>query len=88
MGVTGLSLGGYTSALLGAVEDRLQLCVPNAAVTDFPSVMRTWHPAGELLAGAMRLGRMPRDEVDEALRFSSPLTYAPKVPLGSLTSSR
>ena len=82
VGVTGLSLGGYTTALLGAVEDRLQLCVPNAAVTDFPSVMRTWHPAGELLAGAMRLGRMPRDEVDEALRFSSPLTYASKVPLG------
>jgi pimeloyl-ACP methyl ester carboxylesterase len=80
VGVTGLSLGGYTSALLAAVEDRLQLCVPNAAVTDFPAVMRSWHPAGQVLSGAMRLGQMPRDEVDEALRFSSPLTYAPKVP--------
>ncbi len=79
VGVTGLSLGGYTSALLGAVEDRLQLVVPNAPVTDFPSVMRAWHPAGQILAGAMRLGGVPRDEVDDALRFSSPLTYAPKV---------
>ena len=28
----------------------------------------------------MRLGGIPREELDEALRFSSPLTYAPKVP--------
>ena len=80
VGVTGLSLGGYTSALLAAVEDRLQLCVPNAPVTDFPSVMRSWHPAGDVLRGAMALGRIPREEVDQALRFSSPLTYAPRVP--------
>ena len=80
VGVTGISLGGYTSALLAAVEDRLQLAVPNAPVTDFAAVMRGWHPAGQVLAGAMRLGHIPREEVDEALRFSSPLTYAPKVP--------
>jgi hypothetical protein len=80
VGVTGLSLGGYTSALLAAVEDRLQLCIPNAPVTDFPSVMRAWHPAGDVLRSAMALGRIPREEVDQALRFSSPLTYAPKVP--------
>jgi pimeloyl-ACP methyl ester carboxylesterase len=80
VGVTGLSLGGYTSALLAAVEDRLQICVPNAPVTDLPAVMRAWHPAGQVLGGAMRLGHIPRDEVDEALRYSSPLTYAPKVP--------
>lgn len=79
VGVTGLSLGGYTSALLAAVEDRLQIVVPNAPVTDFPSVMRGWHPAGQVLSGAMRLGGIPREELDEALRFSSPLTYAPKV---------
>ena len=80
VGVTGISLGGYTSALLAAVEDRLQLAVPNAPVTDFAAVMRGWHPAGQVLAGAMRLGHIPREEVDEALRYSSPLTYAPKVP--------
>jgi pimeloyl-ACP methyl ester carboxylesterase len=80
VGVTGLSLGGYTSALLAAVEDRLQLVVPNAPVTDFPSVLRGWHPAGEVLSAAMRLGGVPRDEVDAALRYSSPLTYEPQVP--------
>jgi pimeloyl-ACP methyl ester carboxylesterase len=80
VGVTGLSLGGYTSALLAAVEDRLQLCVPNAPVTDFPAVMRSWHPAGEVLRGAMTLGRIPKEEVDQALRYSSPLTYEARVP--------
>jgi hypothetical protein len=80
VGVTGLSLGGYTSALLAAVEDRLQLVVPNAPVTDLPAVMRGWHPAGQVLSGAMRLGGVPREEVDAALRYSSPLVYEPLVP--------
>ena len=80
VGVTGLSLGGYTSALLAAVEDRLQLVVPNAPVTDFASIIRGWHPAGQVLSGAMRLGGIKREELDDALRYSSPLTYAPVVP--------
>ena len=80
VGLTGLSLGGYTTALLAAVEDRLQVVVPNAAVTDMPTLIRSWHPAAELLTVALRAARLPREELDEALRFSSPLTYAPKVP--------
>jgi pimeloyl-ACP methyl ester carboxylesterase len=80
VGLTGLSLGGYTSALLAAVEDRLQVVVPNAAVTDVGSLVDSWHPAGTLLRGAMALNGIPREEFDAALRFSSPLTYAPRVP--------
>jgi pimeloyl-ACP methyl ester carboxylesterase len=80
VGVTGLSLGGYTSALLAATEPRLQLCVPNAAVTDLPAVMRAWQPAAGVLRSAMAVGRVPRDEVDQALRYSSPLTYPLALP--------
>jgi pimeloyl-ACP methyl ester carboxylesterase len=80
VGLTGLSLGGYTTALLAAVEDRLQVVVPNAAVTDLPSLIHSWHPAASLLSVALRGAHIPREELDQALRFSSPLTYAPKVP--------
>ncbi len=79
VGVTGLSLGGYTSALLGAVEDRLAVVIPNAAVTDLPSLIHSWHPASSVLSLALRTSGIPRAELDRALRFSSPLTYPPAV---------
>jgi pimeloyl-ACP methyl ester carboxylesterase len=81
VGVTGISLGGYTSALLAAVEDRLEVVIPNAPVTDLPSLIHSWHPASTLLSGALATSRIRRDELDRALRFSSPLTYPPKVPV-------
>jgi pimeloyl-ACP methyl ester carboxylesterase len=80
VGLTGLSLGGYTTALLAAVEPRLQLVVPNAAVTDVAKLVPSWHPAGPVLTAAMALGGIPREELDAGLGFSSPLTYEPQVP--------
>ena len=80
VGVTGLSLGGYTTALLAAVEERLAVAIPNAAVTDLPSLIHTWHPAASVLSLALRTAGIPRAELDRALRFSSPLSYAPVVP--------
>ena len=79
VGVTGLSLGGYTSALLGAVEDRLDVVIPNAAVTDLPSLIHSWHPASSVLSLALKTSGIPRAELDHALRYSSPLTYPPVV---------
>src|SRR4051812_13307805 len=64
VGVTGLSLGGYTSALLAAVEDRLQVVVPNAAVTDLPSLIHSWHPAASMLSLALGTAHIPREELD------------------------
>ena len=80
VGVTGLSLGGYTSALLGAVEDRLAVVIPNAAVTDIPALIHSWHPAASVLSLALKASGIPRDELDRGLRYSCPMTYAPVVP--------
>ncbi|HJR24838.1 MAG TPA: prolyl oligopeptidase family serine peptidase [Acidimicrobiales bacterium] len=79
VGVTGLSLGGYTSALLAAVEDRLAVVIPNAAVTDLPSLIHSWHPAASVLSLALKASGIPRTELDRALRYSSPLSYEPVV---------
>ena len=50
VGVTGLSLGGYTTALAAAVDPRLDFAVPNAAVTWVPPLLRSWFPANVGLA--------------------------------------
>jgi hypothetical protein len=79
VGVTGMSLGGYTTALLAAVEPRLRVAIPNVPVTDMASVMRQWVPAGTLLDLGRRLGRVDQVELEAGVRFHSPLTYEPVV---------
>jgi pimeloyl-ACP methyl ester carboxylesterase len=77
VGITGLSLGGYTSALLAAAEPRLAFAVPNAAVTWIPPLLRGWFPAN-VSAQAMRaLARIPEEELAASLAVHSPLNYAP-----------
>lgn len=80
VGVTGLSLGGYMSGLLAAVEERLHLAIPNAAVTDIGSLSQQWFPASLLVAGSRRLAGISFDELAATLAFHSPLNYEPLVP--------
>lgn len=73
--LTGLSLGGYMSALLAAIEDRLDVVIPNAAVTDIPRLVRQWFPANlGVWLGCKRNG-LSVQEVSAALQFHSPLHY-------------
>ncbi len=77
--LTGISLGGWVSALLATVDDRLPVVIPNAAVTDAGQLAREWFPASVMLAAGLRLGGLHGDELDDALAAASPLTYAPLI---------
>lgn len=79
-GVTGLSLGGYTSALLAAVEPRLDFVIPNAPVTWVPQILDEWVPASVVLGLAARTGVVDLERVEASIAVHSPLTYAPLVP--------
>jgi dienelactone hydrolase len=84
IGVTGLSLGGYVSALLAAVEDRLACAIPNAAVVSIPELIRDWFPFGPALALAGAIGRVDRAELERACALHCLLTYAPLLPADRL----
>ncbi|MCV7385346.1 prolyl oligopeptidase family serine peptidase [Mycolicibacter longobardus] len=77
--LTGLSLGGYTSALLAAVEPRLQAVIPNVPVVSVESEIRDWFPANLVMHGGQLLGRIDHDEFAAATAYHSPLNYAPLV---------
>lgn len=77
IGVTGLSLGGYVSALLAAVEPRLALSVPNAAVVSIPRLIGEWFPFPALLAAAAALRRVDTADLDGAFALHCPLSYPP-----------
>lgn len=80
VGVTGLSLGGYTAALLAAVEPRLDFAIPNAPVVWMPPLTDSWFPMNLANAAAAVLTGTDRGRVERALAVHSPLTWDPVLP--------
>jgi pimeloyl-ACP methyl ester carboxylesterase len=79
-GVTGLSLGGYTTALLAAVEPRLDFAIPNAPVVSLPELLDGWFPANLAWRFAKRAWPKHADAAVRAFAVHGPLTYDPVVP--------
>lgn len=80
VGVTGISLGGYTTSLLAAVEDRLEFAIPNVPVVSLVDIMLQWFPAGPLVRTGMRLAGTSVAEARHATAVHCPLTYTPRLP--------
>ena len=57
-GVTGISLGGYTAAILAAVDDRLAFSIPNVPVVSILDVLLQWAPASWVAKSLMRFNGM------------------------------
>ena len=77
IGITGLSLGGYVSALMAAVEPRLHVAIPNSAVTDMSRLLDGWFPAGQLLKLALHKTGVPEEAFRASMNLHSPLNYPP-----------
>lgn len=80
IGVTGISLGGYTTSLLAAVEERLYCAIPNVPVVSLVDIMLEWFPVGPAVKTALRLAGISIQELRHATALHCPLTYAPKLP--------
>lgn len=80
VGVTGVSLGGLTSALLAAVEDRLSFVIPNVPVVSIADLVLEWEPIGAVLRGLLAASGQDIRTARRLLSPSCPLTYAPRMP--------
>ncbi|OBG55082.1 peptidase [Mycolicibacterium fortuitum] len=78
--LTGISLGGFTSALLASVDDRIQAVVPNVPVVTPDRTVDEWFPANKLVALQRRVARTDPALIEAAARYTSPLNYRPLVP--------
>jgi len=78
--LTGISLGGYTSALVASVEDRLEAVIPNCPVVTPAKMFDEWFPANKLMGLGLRLSNISRDELVAGLSYHCPLNYRPVVP--------
>jgi pimeloyl-ACP methyl ester carboxylesterase len=80
IGVTGISLGGYTSALLAAVEDRLHFSIPNVPVASLPDLVLEWFPMNLPIKAVLKYSNTSVREARHMLAVHSPLTYQPLIP--------
>ena len=55
IGLTGMSLGGYTSALIASVDDRIQAVIPNVPVVAPDQTVDEWFPANKVVQLRSRL---------------------------------
>lgn len=80
IGVTGISLGGYISALLAATEERLHFSIPIVPVASLTDVIFEWAPAGPLIKLGLRMAGISIPQARHAMAVQSPLTWTPKLP--------
>nr|WP_108723714.1 alpha/beta fold hydrolase [Mycolicibacterium komanii]CRL71786.1 prolyl oligopeptidase family protein [Mycolicibacterium komanii] len=78
--LTGMSLGGYTSALIAAVDDRIQAVIPNVPVVAPDQTVDEWFPANKVVGLRNLLTGTDAELTGAATMFSSPLNYTPLVP--------
>jgi pimeloyl-ACP methyl ester carboxylesterase len=78
--LTGISLGGYTTSLIAAVEDRIDAVIPNVPVVSIETEMDEWFPANKLFTAGRKIGGISREEFVAASAYHSPLNYKPLVP--------
>jgi pimeloyl-ACP methyl ester carboxylesterase len=79
--LTGLSLGGYTSALVASVDDRLAAVIPNCPVVTPATLFDEWFPANKLVRLGLQLSDISRAELTAGLSYHSPLNYRPLLPV-------
>ena len=78
--LTGISLGGYTSALVASADDRLEAVIPNVPLVTPASAFDDWWPASKVVKLARTVGGMSREEAYSSFAYHSPLNYRPLVP--------
>jgi hypothetical protein len=80
VGLSGMSLGGYVTSAVAAVESRLAFAIPNSPVVSLFDMAREWQPSGALLDFAVRRSGASLAELRHGVAVHSPLTYPSRLP--------
>jgi pimeloyl-ACP methyl ester carboxylesterase len=80
VGVTGLSLGGFISAMLASVEKELAFALPNVPIISVADLVLEWQPIGALMRTALAATGLTPADARRLVAVSCPLTYSPVLP--------
>jgi hypothetical protein len=78
VGIYGVSLGGYTTALLAGIEPGLACAIAGMPPVCFPTLLRA--NASQRLIGAAEKAGLDWDAAADVMRVVSPVAFAPKLP--------
>ncbi len=79
VGVSGVSLGGYLSALLACVDERLSFAIPNSPVVAPVDMALEWQPVAPISQLMFAMGDLTMAELRHCMALHSPLTYTPQI---------
>jgi pimeloyl-ACP methyl ester carboxylesterase len=78
--LTGMSLGGYTAALIACIDDRIQAVIPNVPVVTPDKTVDEWFPANYVVRLRSLIAGTDDELTRAATMYPSPLNYPPLVP--------
>lgn len=80
VGVTGVSIGGFTAALLASIEPRLSFASANVPLVSIPDLALEWEPIATVIRASLAGFGVSIEQARHLLAVSSPLTYEPLLP--------
>ncbi len=80
IGLSGLSLGGYTSALMAGLEQRFKFVMPVIPIVSIPDAMMEWKPLNQKLEHIMQEFALDMPQLRQTMAFHSPLTRKALLP--------
>jgi hypothetical protein len=84
VGISGLSLGGYVTAMMASVEPRLAFAIPNSPLVAPIDMALQWQPLGPLLRVLDWRDGVGIAELRHGLALHSPLSWMPLLDPGRL----
>lgn len=79
IGMMGFSLGGFHTALMASLDQRLAFAIPVVPVITLFNVILQWQPSAAVIKAFMKLLSMDRAEIDRLLFPVSPLARPPAI---------
>lgn len=80
IGITGVSLGGYTTALMAGLDERLEFAMPQVPLVSLPDAMMEWKPLDAVIKAAMRWYGVGMQDVRATMALHSPLSRPALLP--------
>lgn len=79
MGASGYSIGGYTTALVASIDERLKFAIPNAPAVLIIDMIKGWSPLNLAVAHMMKKNQLSLRDFRYLTAIHCPLTWQPVI---------